>query len=127
MAKYKTELHGPIGTTPFLITFTQAAPPKGVALVAEELATGAVKINAIYVDNTANANFSYLKLWDSNPTLGTTRAEFIIPVQPSTKLQFSFDPSLESTNLWGAVLSSPDNTATTSPTGQVVTRLLLGT
>lgn len=100
----------------------------------EETALGATKVDVkasstnvkyIYIDNTANAAASYLKLYNTNTvTVGTTAPDAIFMAPASTKVQFPIpDGWTFGTALSVACVTTGGTAGTTAPTSAVVVRI----
>lgn len=96
----------------------------------QDIASGAAKMTAVYVDNTGNANTVYVKFYDvaaSSVTVATTVPASIILVPASTALQFSFTAGFKfSTAISYACVTAGGTGGTTSPVAAVKMSTLSG-
>jgi|TARA_A100001518_G_C1223626_1_gene69603 hypothetical protein len=127
MTVAKTGVPASIGTNTEVVTFTQVHPGAGVALSSEQLAVASRRVFAVEIDNTSNADPSWLKLWVSSPTIGTTVPTMILKADGNTKVQYTVDRGVVLSLIYAAVLTTKGTAGTTAPAGTVTTRMLLGT
>ena len=126
MSAYSKGLFNPVGSV--LLKFTQIAPGRGVPIPAESLITGAYVVKAVVIANRANGSDSaFLKLWEAAPVpVSAAQAEIVLKAPPSTRLQYSFEPGIDMTNIFGAFTSAASSTSVDAPAGNVTANILLG-
>jgi hypothetical protein len=122
MALTSTLQNNPVGAS--LLKFEQAYPGKGVALTPTTIKTGTHRVIAVVIDNTQNTASSYLKLYVSAPTLGTTDPFVILKAPANAKLQYTFDPGMELAHSYGAFLTTPGITGAGAPEGTTTAYIL---
>lgn len=88
-----TTQQNPVGTS--LLTFRQPFPGKGVALTTTAVFASTARIVAVMFDNLENSTASYLKIYTSAPTFGTTAPEVVLKARANSKIQYTFDPGIE--------------------------------
>ena len=113
MAVTSTSQNNPVGA--HLFKFEQPYPGKGVALTPTTIKTGTHRIIAVMFDNSNNSTISYLKLYTSSPTLGTTTPFVVLKAPASTKIQYTFAPGIEIANSYGAFLTTAGKAGSLSP------------
>ena len=71
----------------------------------------------VHIDNSANSNSLYLKLWDATAvTVGTTVPDYVLRVNPSSVKQYLFTAGLNFTAAISyAVVDSGGTAGTTAP------------
>lgn len=92
----------------------------------DAIVSGAKKVHAIDLDNSANAAGSYLKLYDnSDPTVGTTVPDEIIYVRGTKRRRITYhDDKLEfATALSVACVTAGGTGGTTAPTSAVTAKI----
>ena len=120
MALTKSPLYGLPGDLYVVQTSATATPDNAVA-------GGAGVLFQVDIDNTANTNAVFVKLWNhASPTVGTTAPEWVLKCPASVRRVFSCTPgSAFATNLSVACVTTGGTAGTTSPTNAVAVRLLL--
>tara|TARA_R110002110_G_scaffold144795_2_gene334127 strand:+ start:831 stop:1199 length:369 start_codon:yes stop_codon:yes gene_type:complete len=120
MAITKTPLYGLPGDRYVVQTSATATPDNAVAGAAGILLQ-------VDIDNTANTDAVYVKLWNhAGPTVGTTAPEWVFKCPASVRRIFSCTPGSNfATNLSLACVTTGGTAGTTSPTNAVTVRLLL--
>jgi hypothetical protein len=113
--------HGNIGTQKFTDVDLDNA-------VKEIIASGAPKLFGIEIDNSQNAEDSYVKLWDAaSPTVGTTAPIFIFRVPAGKKVPFPIYADgagwTSAVGIWLACVTTGGTAGTTSPTNNVTATL----
>ena len=107
----------------------------GSTIVVQTDTTGTVDANVlatsgtlimIDVDNTLNpAQAVYLKFWDAvAPTIGTDAPDMIIPIKAGLRRQIAIPEGWAFSALSFACVTEAAVTGTTSPTNDVVTRMV---
>lgn len=116
----KTPLYGLPGDRYVVQTSATATPDNAVA-------GGAGLLLQVDIDNTANTDAVYVKLWNhAGPTVGTTAPEWVFKCPASVRRIFSCTPGSNfATNLSLACVTTGGTGGTTSPTNAVAVRLLL--
>ena len=82
----------------------------------------------VLIDNTNNANAaSFLKIYSSSPTVGTSDPVFIFPAGAGEKVQFDFPTGCAfASGLYFACVTTGGTAGTTSPTSAVTVRITIG-
>lgn len=101
-----------IGTTNRIVRDTAAT---NTAVLNITGTTG--KVYFVHIDNSANSNSLYLKLWDALAvTVGTTVPDYVLRVNPSSVKQYAFTAGLNFTaGVSYAVVDSGGTAGTTAP------------
>tara|TARA_R110002020_G_scaffold19780_5_gene67939 strand:- start:1091 stop:1459 length:369 start_codon:yes stop_codon:yes gene_type:complete len=120
MALTKSPLYGLPGDLYVVQTSATATPDNAVA-------GGAGVLFQVDIDNTANTDAVYVKLYNNaSPTIGSTPPEWVLKCPASVRRVFSCTPgSIFATNLSLACVTTGGTAGTASPTNAVAVRLLL--
>lgn len=129
MSDYKTEIETQVGSK--IVNQTQTAPAAGAALASELIYTGAIRVYAAVIDNTANSSIAYLRFWDTTTSgdaeSGTDLPYMILKADASTKVQYNFDKGIYfGTGIHTSVVTTVGTTTNVAPAGSVNLTYLLG-
>lgn len=86
-------------------------------------------IFSVFIDNSANDEAMYLKLFENaSPTLGTTDPGFLFSVGSASTIQYDFPTGIAySTALSFAVVKENLDSGTTGPDSAVIVRITIST
>ena len=107
--------------------------PVGAKLVQQTSATSTPDVNVtgssttvymIDIDNSSNSSASYVKFYDSSPTVGTTAPVEIVRVPASQQRVRVITEGSDYSMLSFACVTTPGNSGTTSPTNPVIIRIV---
>lgn len=98
------------------------------ATAENDVNTGAGIVHMLRVDNSANLNPSYLKIYDAlAPTVGTTAPDFVIPVSGGVIVQMAIMQGGVNltTGVSFATVTTAGTAGVTNPTNDVVATLIV--
>jgi hypothetical protein len=129
VATTKTDIVAEVGTA--IVNQTQEPPAAGAALASELIYTGAIRVYAAVIDNTANSSIAYLRFWDTttpgDAQSGTDLPYMILKADASTKVQYNFDKGIYfGTGIHTSVVTTVGTTTNVAPAGNVSMTYLLG-
>ena len=118
------------GTVPTSFIGTSVVEDTASNVSPEDASSSAGTLHQAYIDNTANTDQVYLKLYEAakgSVTVGTTPPGFIFSCPASSTRQFNFVDGISwATALSFATVTAPGTGGTGSPTASVIVRLTLG-
>ena len=134
MAQYETPLNSPVGST--LVSFTQAYatnPETGDPIVTVSTITAltSVRLYAVDIDNTANTDAAFLKLFLGTGSFSVGDNPHIILKAPGlVRIQYTFDVGIAvADTIKGYACGTSGRGAASDPslTGDIISRIMLGT
>ncbi len=97
MALVKTTVNGQIGGLFYEDTSVNSTK---VTLAT----SGTYTIHQVSISNTDNTHKTFLKIYSSDPTVGTTHPDIVLPCEASANAEYSFSPPPSFSNLYYAAV-----------------------
>ena len=117
MALVKTTVNAQIGTA---VYEDAAATSTKVTLTA----SSGSSIHQILITNTANTHKVYLRLYTSDPTVGTTDPACIFPCEASASSEYSFSAPLVLAAVYYAVCQEAGTAGSTTPANAITVKFV---
>ena len=93
-----------------------------------ELATsGTYTIHQVFISNTNNTHKTFLKIYSSNPTVGSTHPDIVLPCEASATAEYSFSPPPSFSNLYYAATreGGTHNTVATNVANAITVQFII--
>ncbi len=87
--------------------------------------SGTFALHQVRIVNTANSHKVFLKLYVSDPTVGTTNPSCIFPCEASSTSEYSFDGAPSFSNLYYAATQEAGTGGTTAPSNAITVQFII--
>lgn len=87
--------------------------------------SGTFTIHQVSISNTVNTHRVYLKIYASDPTVGTTDPSCIFPCEASATAEYSFDGPPSFTNIYYAATQEAGTGGTTAPSNAITVKFII--